>query len=314
MDKYAPFGSKSGVPLLPERPDNEDDNDLQIDAETSPEDTRAAEPAKPSAETDDTEQRQRLDYLRNVKPLRRSSSSAWPRLAAGAIIILVVIIGGWLVVNHHSHKAAAKKTTAAQVAPSKVTSSNATANYAASGQDLNLSFDYPGSWSATPPTGTDTTDQAITVSSPLTTVTTATGSSVTGKVTLSIRPVSAQLTELAAGNATAAQASVQFAYSKPTTNQFQYPFLTFIHVPANGVPTGAFQEVIVTGTTQFNAGDGLTADSFSVDPIISASFLDCLDAECSGSGGTPLNITNDTWQNASLFKQTLTALESLQLN
>jgi hypothetical protein len=314
MDKYAPFGSQSGVPLPPERPDNEDDTDLQTDAETSPEDVQAAEPAKPLAEADDTDQSQRLDYLRNVKPLRQSSNSTWPRLVAGAIIVLVVIIGGWLVADHRSHKTTSKKTTTAQVAPSKVTSSAATANYVASGQDLNLSFDYPGSWSATPPSGSDTTDQAITVSSPLTTVTTATGSSVTGKVSLSIRPVSAQLTELAAGNATAAQASVQFAYSKPTANQFQYPFLTFIHVPANGVPTGAFQEVIVTGTTQFNAGDGLTADSFSVDPIISASFLDCLDAECSGSGAAPLNITNDIWQNTNLFRQTLTALESLQLN
>lgn len=289
MDRYTPFGSQPGV--SPPEPIHDDRNDEA---------------------TGSADREERLDYMKNVA-LTRQSSSHWPLKITGAVIILLLIgLGAWLAFGH-SGKAKPKKAATAVVAPSKTTTSN-TANYVASGQDLNLSFNYPSTWSATPASGTDTTDQAIMLNSPLTTIASATGASVTGKVTLSIRPGSATLTELASGNATAAQASAQVGYTKPTANQYQYPFITFIHLPTTGNPNGAFQEVLVSGTTQFNAGDSLTAASVSVDPIISASFYDCSSTACTGSSATPLNITNDTWQNATVFKQTLAAIESLQLN
>jgi hypothetical protein len=287
MDRYEPFGSEPEVP-----------------PESSAE--------QPMDDASEAERQERLDYLRNIAPTRQKHGR-WPVILAGVVVITLIGLGSWLALDHGG-KAASKKAAPAKVAPSPLSQSSATTNYVSNGQDLNLSFDYPIAWSVSPPSNANPNDQPISVTSPLTTITTATGGSTTGRVIISIRPVSAQLSELSAGNATAAQASSQFGYAKPTANQFQYPFLTFIHQPTAGNPASAFQEVFVTGTTQFNAGDSITADSFSVDPIISASFFSCTTTVCDGPDAVPLNITNNTWQNASIFNQTLSVLESLRLN
>ena len=237
-----------------------------------------------------------------------------------AILLAVVIIIagasiGYGLSRQHSKVPAKKTFSATRVAPSKTTRSTATINYVSNGKDLNLNFGYPASWSVAPASNNNPNDQTITLNSPLTTILdAATGKAVTGKVTVNIRPGSAQLNELNSGTATAGQASVQYAYNKPTANQYQYAYLTYVHLLSTRNPSGVFEEVLVTGSTQFTQGETVTSANVSVDPIISAEFYSCSTNACTGSGASPLSITNNTWQSTPVFQQTLALFESLQLN
>lgn len=255
------------------------------------------------------------EYQRHLPP---SPSKSKKLLWLSLILIVIALLGSgayWYLQQHQAKKPVPVQTAVStEVKPSDQPASITISHYISKGSDLNLSFDYPSNWTATPVSGDNASDQTITVNSPLTTITGADGKSVTGKVTVSLRPVTAGLIELSNGTATSAQASVQFAYSKPTTSQFQYPYLIFIHLVAGPNPNSAFEELLISGTTKFAKAQGISDTSVTVDPIITASFYSCKTTSCVGSDAVRLSITNDTWLNAAIFQQTLAIFKSLQLN
>ena len=172
-------------------------------------------------------------------------------------------------------------------------------------------------WSnrVTPPSNDNANDQTITVSSPLVSIVNASGGTVTGKVVVSIRPGSSQISELNSGTATASQASIQIGYNNPLPNQQQYPYLTFINLNGGSNSAGVFEEVMITGLTQFTPGESVTPSTLGpIDPIISASFYSCTTQVCSGPNQAPLSITYATWQNTMVFQQVLSLFQSLQLH
>lgn len=234
------------------------------------------------------------------------------------VVLAVVVIGGGgtaaLMLHHRTPKATANTpgTTTTPVATTPVNS--AVTNYTSNGTDLNLNFSYPTGWTVTPASNNNASDQPITVTSPVTSIATSTGS-VSGKVVIMIRPGNSQIDELSSGNAMVAQSSAQFAYSKPTSSQHQYPYLTFVHLAGGQNPNSAFDEVFITGISTFSANTPMTAGSLGqLDPIISARFYTCSTSDCTGSGMSPLTITNDIWQNDALCQQIQTLFASLQLN
>ncbi len=245
-----------------------------------------------------------------------------PLLIAGAAIIVLAILGGGgyiLLKNRKSSPQPANSPTNSsqqnQPAPASSGSANGTQQYTATGSDLNLSFSYPSNWSTTPASGTDTTNQEITVSSPSTSIQSADGSNVTGKVVVTIRPGSANISELNSNNPIATQSSSQFAYTAPASDQHQYPYLTFIHFSNGSSVAGAFEEAMITGITPFTKGQAVTAASLSnLDPIIAASFYKCGDTACSGNGSGILSVTSSAWQNDEVFQQTQALFASLKLN
>ena len=249
------------------------------------------------------------------KPRRRK------RLVVSLLILLVVAALGGGGYWYHQRKpktvttAATSVTHTTAVAPASPTTNTGLSQYVAKGSDLDLSFSYPSAWSVTPATNTDTNNQAISLASPLTTLPSASGSNVTGKVTIQIRPGNATIAELGSNAPIVPLASTQIAYSQPTANQFQYPFVSYIHF-ANGAKTsGVFEEVMITGSQSFAQDQTLDNSSLSgLDPIITATFYQCSTQDCTGSGQNRLSITNSTWQNTSLMKQVLTLFESFKFN
>jgi hypothetical protein len=233
------------------------------------------------------------------------------------IVMLIVILAGgsYLLIKHHSPPKI-HKTTSLTVKPAVISTNQSSASqYVSNGQDLNLTFSYPADWTVNPPTNHNPTDQTITVTSPLTSLTSASGSSVTGKIVVMIRPGTATISELAAGNSTAAQNSVQIGFTNPLPSQQQYPYLSFIYLPGSNNPSGQFDEVMVTGLMQFTQNEAVTtADLELLDPIISASFYSCTTQACIGSGEVPLSISMSSWQNDNPFIQTLNVIQSLQLH
>lgn len=240
-------------------------------------------------------------------------------LLPSIIVIAMMLIGAGVYLYQARHSkpqpiVAAPVVVDTVVKASDQPASTTTSNYVSNGSALNLGFDYPSNWTVSPSSGNNPNDQTINVNSPLTNIVGADGKSVVGKVTISLRPASALLTELSGGAATVAQDSVQFAYTKPTTAQYQYPYLIFIHLLGGSNPTSAFEEVLVSGHTKFAKGASITDSNIAVDPIITANFYSCKTNACAGSAAVSLSITNDTWLKSTLFQQTLAVFKSLRIN
>ena len=261
------------------------------------------------------------------RPARSSKKSKFTTknllIIVGVVVLLAIIGGGafWYL-KHHKKTTTAKApvasstTTTPAVAPSaKATTSSTTSHYVSNGQDLNLEFDYPADWTATPATNSNPKDGTITVDSPSVPIPDASGASTTGKAEITIRPGTANLSELGAGTPTAAQPSLQIAYTKPTAAQHQYTYLTFIHFTTGSAVPGAFEEVLVTGVQSFKKGDAVTTTALTgIDPIIAVNFYRCATSDCAAKGAGPLSISNDTWTNNAFVKQIQTVFASLKLH
>lgn len=259
----------------------------------------------------------RSQYLQRLAGEPKRKRSKRP-LAIALILLLLLAAGGGVYAWYRSnHKAtlhpAPPQTKTETVQADNTPSDGSTKKYVATGQDINLTFEYPGNWTAEPASGTDTDDKPITLTSPLTTITNAAGQSATGKIVVSIRPGNSVMNELNSGKATAAEKSEQFAYKSPSPNQYQYPFLVFIHLSGGTNSTNGFEEVVVSGNTSFNKGDAITNDSLSPDPIISAAFFSCTSKDCSGNNAVPLSISHETWTSDAVFQQVLALFESLSI-
>ncbi len=233
-----------------------------------------------------------------------------------ASILAIILIGiGVFFLVHKSPKPKGHISSQKiiQVTPSNTPST--TVNYVSNGNDLNLSFSYPSNWSVTPPTNDNKTDQTITLTSPLTTIINADNSSVVGKIVLQVRPGTDTASELNSNSPITSLASTQIAYSKPTSNQTSYPYISFIHFSDGAKATGAFEEVMITGGLSFTQGQTISAEDISgLDPIISANFYQCANQSCTGSNQSFLSINLDTWENTTIFQQVLAIFESFQLN
>jgi len=231
-----------------------------------------------------------------------------------ALIVAVIGVTVWLVSRHHQSAPKTQSKVSTEIIPSS-SSNSSTQNYISNGSDLNLSFNYLSSWSVTPLSDNNSNDQTITVTSPLETIADASGVNVTGKVIVTVRPGVATISELNANKPTVVAASTQIAYNTPMADQYQYPYITFIHFSTGLNVAGAFEEVIVTGSTQFSKSEVISANDLSgLDPIISAAFVKCVTQACTGSGAVPLSINSGAWVNAAIFQQTLAIFESFKLN
>lgn len=264
-------------------------------------------------------------YPSGSRRSKRSRGGGKRMWVIAAIVVVVLAAGGAAayLAMHKSHKTTTQTTKTTSRSSSESSSSGqgqtpvdtSTKHYVSSETALNLAFDYPDSWQVSPPTTTSAGTSPITVDSMPFTFTNAAGASVTGKVTITIRPASAGIAELKAGSPTVAQDSVQMGYTHPAAHQHQYPYLTFIHLPNGSAVAGSFEEVMITGVSGFSKGAPITADTLTgLDPVISVNFYTCTTSACSGTTATAASITNDAWANNAMLKQVQTTLDSLVLN
>jgi hypothetical protein len=292
------------------------DDDQDIHYQNDQSDAAMEEPeVEYDAEYDPNDPQARLAYLRSIVPPSKPKKK-WPGFVIFVIVVLLLITAGVYFIPHlkFPKKASAKVVVATSQTKKPKTEpvSSSTTQYTSNGNDLNLSFTYPKNWTVTPPSGDNPNAQPITVSSPVSSIKSSTGTNELGKVAVMIRSGSTTMAELSSGNATVGQTSVQFSYSQPTSGQQTTPFLTFINLTGGANSNNLFQEVLISGSTQFAAGQSITAASIAVDPIVTASFYACTADDCSNP--TALNINYQTWADTPVFQQTLTLFESLQFN
>ena len=254
------------------------------------------------------------------EPPRTKSNKRLLLIAGAILIVLIAASASYLVfIRHHTTPvtpASHHSQNAASLAPQADTQQDQTPlSYASKGQDLNLSFTYPASWQVSPPSGGNTNDQTITVTSPRTTMANVAGESVIAHAVLTIRPKGSDLTELDPGTATAALDSIQIAYTKPTSVQHGWPYITFMYLRGGNNPGAVFDEVMITGALKFTKNQVISPYTFvQLDPIVSVRFYQCQTQACSGDSAVPFSVTNDTWQSSVLGQQALAIFESLQIH
>ena len=244
-------------------------------------------------------------------------------LILAPLLVLLLAAGGlgtyWLISRQKSPPPTPDTSTVQQATsqtppPAGAATRSSMVQYVSNGSDLKLSFSYPSAWTVTPATNSNPNDKPITITSPLTSVTSTSSSSVTGRVVITINPGGTSLPELASNKATAAATSSQFAYAKPTAAQHQYPYLTFIHLSGGANPAGAFEEVAITGITAFAKEQTVLPESLTqIDPLITARFYQCSTTSCPPAESAALSITSGTWQSGDLFTQVQAVFASMQM-
>lgn len=250
----------------------------------------------------------------------RPKKRRWPWWVLVAVIVVTLAVAGFLLFGHKkvaapttTNKAASGQNT--DQGPSVPTApvATGTSTYTSPAGGFNLSFTYPSAWTVSPPSGQ--AGRTITLTSPIVNLTDASGIGAPGRVVLTIQPGGSSVKELS-GSAAAAQDSVQYAYDAPTAAQHHYFYVSFLHSQTTASGTnGAFELVVITGVNPLAKGTAVTADTFGgVDPLVTASFSECMTQNCTGTGATPLGTNAAAWQTDPTFKQLQALFESFKFN
>jgi hypothetical protein len=232
----------------------------------------------------------------------------WRKLAIG-VVILILLAGIGLLSWHFLHKSSAKPSksaTASQqtaVANSKI--STTTKHY--DSPNFYLGFDYPADWQVA-----DSGGGTMAVTSPAIALKDTNGQPVTGQIVMTIRASGDKLAEFDKGNATATRDSIKITYAKPTSNQRAQTYVSFLRY-ASDANASALDGIYITGDFGYKAGQAIPKlDIAKINPIINIAFIKCSDANCSGKG-TPLSITDSSWDNADLSGPLQNLLKSLAI-
>lgn len=247
------------------------------------------------------------DYERFTPPGRpkKSSRSRWIIL----IIVLLVVIAGavyWFVLRT---KPAPPKPSTNQTSQQNSSKANAsqidTSTKHYDSANLNLGFDYPADWTVTDTAGSG----ILTAVSPALQLKDASGQTITGQITLTVRNNQQPVTEFDKGSAIAALDSQKIAYAKPTASQRGNTYVSFLRY-ATDTSSAGLDGVYITGDAGYKAGQGIPkTDIVKVSPIVSIIFAKCNDSSCSAAG-TPLSIASSGWSDTSLSNPLITMLES----
>ena len=172
--------------------------------------------------------------------------------------------------------------------------------------NFNLGIDYPNTWVLADTSG------ALTVKSPLQDLPTASGTTLSGKIVLTIQNKQTSLPDFAKGDATAVLASDNVAYTKPTSNQRANTYLSYLQYAAT-TTSGALDGVYITGDNGYQKGQNVPmSDIVGVDPLVTVTFVSCTDDACAAPKA--LSVQASSWQANALAKPVKAMLESLAFN
>ena len=239
-----------------------------------------------------------VEYARFVPPKKQKGKS---KRVVVLVIILLLIAGGalyWFVLKSKpatKPKATTNSTAQSTPAANVPTKEDNSVNF-------NLNFNYPETW-----TVTDSGNGQLTVVSPATPLTSATGQSFTGQIILTIHQMGQGLDAFKTGNGTAVLDSAKVSYSNPTPSQRAQTYLTYVQYPAT-TASGALDAIYITGDYGYQKGQAVPqVDLAKVDPQVGVTFAKCTTSACTTV--TPTNVAATSWA-ANTSKATETMLKS----
>ena len=246
------------------------------------------------------------DYHRDAPPTRinafRSSlvpvgqKQSWKRRSFIAVIIVVLIIAigvgvHWLFSSpKHTpiYKAASQTASNTRTSSnSKAPSSGPTKSYTAT--DFNLSFNYPAGW-----TVFNNGSGPMTVTSPSTQLTSASGQTVAGLITMTIQPQGQIPASFSAGAALAVLNSQKISYTHPTSAQLSQAYISFVQYSAT-TTKGGLDGVYLTGNYGYQKDQTIpSSDIAKISPLVTVTFTKCGNTACT-SNLNPLTIASTSW-------------------
>lgn len=258
----------------------------------------------------ETDTQTRVDVFRStVVPV--SQKHLWRRVVASLLVVVLLVAAGFGAYRlfFHSKSSPAYKAPAQTVAnaPSatgnKTGSNTSTQTYTAT--DYNLSFKYPDGWVVF-----NNGSGPMTVTSPSTQLTSATGQKVTGLITMTIQQQGQFPASFSAGTALAVLNSQRITYTQPTTAQPSQAYLSFVQY-ASTTTKGGLDGIYLTGNYGYTKDQAIPgSDIGAVNPLVTVTFTKCGNAKCT-SNLVPLTIASTSWSKQALQAPIKSMLASL---
>jgi hypothetical protein len=251
------------------------------------------------------DRRRHLEIMRTVTVPSHREYDWRPAIAVLVAVVLLAIIGFGAYWQFFHAKAASPKakapaqTATHSTAPSPSLPSISTQPYTSS--DFNLSFNYPDGWAVV-----DSGNGPMTVTSPGMQLTTASGQSVPGQITMTIQKQGQLPASFSAGTALAVLKSQSITYAQPTASQTSKAYLSFVQYAAT-TTRGGLDSIYLTGNYGYAKDQTIPAsDIAGVDPLVTVSFTKCATTACT-SNLTPLTIASTSW-NSGAFQAPILAM------
>jgi hypothetical protein len=306
--------------VMEENKDGALDAEKEITAQPQPAQQPASvpEPAEQDvfeAASHATDEPDASQYMPQLRPKKK-----WPKIVfwtiLGLVILAAIAAGGYFLAKHKSAKltptnsqtqsstSGTKTNTGSQPSDQNQASQTASSTQYTS-TNLKLSFSYPSNW-----TVVDAGGGKLTVTSPSTQLTDASGQSQTGQVILQIENQnSADMSAFKTGSATAVIPSQKVAYSNPTSSQRAQTYLSFLQYAAT-TTHGALDAVYITGDLGYQKGQTAPeSDVAKIDPLVRVIFVKCADSKCSSTA--PISISSDSWGSSSYSGPVTDMIKSL---
>lgn len=274
------------------------------------------EPAKPDAPAEQpgfAPTRPPEDEDLYLPPSQRSKPK-WRRIIAKIIKIMLLLavlaaLAAFVYFKFFHNKKSTTPPQSTQTPASQTPKANAfgsaTKNYTSS--NVGLTFAYPENWNV------NDTDNKLTVTSPVASLTGTDGQQFDGKILLTIQPKGATPDAFKNGGAIAALDSLKIKYAKPTPVQRGQTYLSFVQNTEKFVK-GQLDGIYVTGDFGYQSNQFVPkTDIAKLDPLINIAFQKCDDSQCKSPVAT--SIQADQWDNNADFQKVIKSmLESIQVN
>lgn len=223
------------------------------------------------------------DLPKKKKPKLLSKTT----LMISLIVVILAAIAVAVILLLPSNKPP-KKTTKPSTATSSTSSFlsfNPSTNYVSS--NFNLSVNYPKSWKLNDQTS------ALTITSPVTTLTNDQGKDVSSKILVSVFNQGQIPSAFGTSGSVAVLNSVIVPYSNPAGDQAAQTYVSFVQYPSTTV-LGGLDAIYVTGNDGYQKDQTIpNSDITGIDPLVIFSFLGCNDSACTTT--SPLTISSTVW-------------------
>jgi hypothetical protein len=232
----------------------------------------------------------------------------WPKIVIVVVVLVAAAFGSYWFGNHQASKKQAAKTSSSsttnhqanQAQNQQTQAATETKHYDSS--TYTLGFDYPKTWTVSD------TSARLTVTSPTTQLTTATGSKVNWRVVVAIQNPVSSIAGFPASGAVASLASSHLTYKQPSSVQRAQTYLSYLGFRM----TSGLDALYVTGDNGYQQGQSVPmSDIVKGNPLISVMFDACSDENCTSPKTT--TISTSSWQSSAASKDVTNLIESIVL-
>lgn len=267
------------------------------------------------AAEEERRRRQQLEQLRHTasdRPTRPPKPKKHHRLLWLFVLLVLLAVAGavsyWLgnrAATQRQSTKSSQNATGANKSQTTTQSSkptpSATKHYDST--TYTLGFDYPKTWQVSD------TAAKLTVTSPTMQLTAASGTKTDIRVVLTIQNQQTSIAGFPGDGAVAILTSDHLNYKQPSTIQRASTYLSYLsYTSDNGLDA-----LYITGDSGYQAGQLVPqSDVAKGNPLISATFTQCLDENCVGA--KPATLKASSWQNTQPAVDVTNFIESIVLD